>query len=89
MLAEEFLAPRGITQSELAARIGVPFQRIHLIIHGKRGISPDTALRLARVFDTTPDFWLNGQMAWDLYQAQRDKAAEIRRIKPIPLDAPA
>jgi addiction module HigA family antidote len=69
MLVEEFLKPLGISQSELASTIRVPFQRINLIANGKRGVTPDTALRLGRALNTTPEFWLNLQLRWDLYHA--------------------
>lgn len=83
MLLEEFLVPLGITQTELARRIGVPVQRVNLIVNGRRGITPDTALRLARFFGTTPDFWMNGQLAWDMYHALHSpEAAEIEKIEP-------
>ena len=84
MLHEEFLAPLDMTQTELARRIGVSFPRINEIINGKRGVTPDTALRLARLFRTTPEFWLNSQRNWDLWQAMHSpKARDIRRIKPV------
>lgn len=84
MLLEEFLKPLGITQTRLAELIGVPYPRVNEIIKGKRRITPDTALRLSRLFNTSPQFWLNGQMERDLYEAMRSKTAEhIRRIKPI------
>ena len=85
MLLEEFLKPLGITQTELADRISVSFVRVNEIINGKRGITPDTALRLSALFGTTPDFWLNGQLAWDLWHAMRSpEAKEIKKIKPAP-----
>ena len=84
MLAEEFLAPLGMIRSDLAERIGVPFQRVNRIINGKQGVTLDTALRLGRLFGTTPDFWLNLQRAWDLYELERSRDAEaIHRIKPL------
>jgi addiction module HigA family antidote len=84
MLLEEFLTPLGLSQSELARRIGVSFVRVNELVHGKRGVTPDTALRLARLFGTTPDFWLNGQLAWDLYHAVHSaQAAEIEKIEPL------
>jgi antitoxin HigA-1 len=84
MLQEEFLAPLGMTQKELARRIGVSYPRVNELVHGKRGVTPDTALRLARLFNTTPEFWLNGQLAWDLYQAMHSpKAQEIQKIEPV------
>ena len=61
MLLEEFLKPMDISQKELAVAIKVPFQRVNEIVHGRRGISPSTALRLAKFFGTSPDFWLNLQ----------------------------
>jgi addiction module HigA family antidote len=59
MLLEEFLKPMGITQRELANSINVPYQRVNEIINGRRGISPSTALRLAKVFGVSADFWMN------------------------------
>ena len=61
MLLEEFLIPLGITQRELADAIHVPYQRVNEIVNGRRGITPGTALRLAKFFGTSPDFWLNLQ----------------------------
>ena len=84
MLAEEFLKPLGITQVQLAGMIKVPFQRVNLIVNGKRGITPDTALRLSHLFGTTPDFWLNLQQAWDLYEALHSPQAKaIEEIRPL------
>jgi addiction module HigA family antidote len=84
MLAEEFLKPLGITQVQLAHLIKVPFQRVNLIVNGRRGITPDTALRLSHLFETTPDFWLNLQQAWDLFEAVHSpQAKEIENIRPI------
>jgi addiction module HigA family antidote len=71
ILAEDFLAGLGITQYRLAKGIGVPARRVNEIVHGKRGISADTALRFARFFGTTPEFWLNLQSHYDL-EVQRD-----------------
>jgi addiction module HigA family antidote len=84
MLKEEFLDPLGLSQTELAEQIGVPFQRINLIVNKRRGITPDTAYRLARYFGTTPEFWLNGQMIWEMYQAQHSPAdREWEEIRPL------
>lgn len=84
MLAEEFLTPLGMTQVELAERIGVPFQRVNQIVRQRRAVTPDTALRLARLFGTTAELWLNLQQAWDLYEASRSPAARsIAAIRPI------
>lgn len=84
MLAEEFLKPLGMTQKELAKRIHVSLPRVNEIIRGKRSITPDTALRLARLFKTSPEFWLHGQLAWDLYHIMRSRTAkEIEKIGPV------
>lgn len=84
VLDEEFLKPMGISQSQLALAIRVPFQRINLIVNGKRGVTPDTALRLARYLGTTAELWLNLQLAWDLYHAlHAPEAAEIEAIQPF------
>lgn len=85
MLLEEFLKPYGMTQRELADQIGVSYPRVNELVHGKRGVTPDTALRLAQLFGMEPHFWLNLQMSWDLYQAaQAPGAATIGRIKQLP-----
>lgn len=84
VLLEEFLKPMEITQSALAAALSIPFQRVNQIVKGKRAITPDTALRLARYFGTTADLWLNMQLAVDLFDAMHGETArEIQRIKPI------
>ena len=84
MLLEEFLKPLGMSQTELAERIRVSYPRVNEIINGKRGVTPDTALRLSKVFGTTPEFWLNGQRNWDLWHALRSETAEdLKRIKAL------
>ena len=84
MLPEEFLKPLQITQAELAERIHVSYPRVNEIIHGKRGVTPDTALRLERLFGMEAQFWLNLQLAWDLYHAMRSKSAkDIDEIEPV------
>jgi addiction module HigA family antidote len=84
MLREEFLKPLGMTQTELAERIGVSYVRVNELVNQKRGVTPDTALRLARLFGTTPEFWLNGQRNWDLWHAMRGpEAKEIENIEPV------
>ena len=70
MLREEFLIPLGISQNALALKIRVPATRIGDIIHGRRAITPDTALRLARFFGNSPEFWLNLQQMHDLSKAR-------------------
>jgi addiction module HigA family antidote len=85
MLREEFLDPLGISQMKLAEWIGASYPRINEIIHGKRGISPDTALRLEQAFGMEAEFWLNLQLAWDVYQARHSpNAKDIGRIKRHP-----
>ena len=81
MLVEEFLAPMNITQRELARAIHVPYQRVNELVNGKRGVTPSTALRLARFFGVSPDFWLNLQTRWDLYWAQEKEKAELESIE--------
>lgn len=75
ILLEEFLRPLGISQYRLANDITVPPRRINEIVHGKRAISPDTALRLARYFDMSEQFWMNLQMRFDL-ETEKDKLAD-------------
>lgn len=84
MLREEFLRPLDMTQTELARRIGVSYPRVNEIVNEKRGVTPDTALRLARLFGTTAEFWLNGQRNWDLWHAMRSpEALDIDGIEPV------
>jgi addiction module HigA family antidote len=82
MLLEEFLLPMGITQRELADAIESPYQRVNEIVNGKRGVTPSTALRLAKFFGMTPDFWMNLQLRWDLYHAQLAGQVVLARIQP-------
>ena len=82
MLLEEFLTPMNLTQRELAAAIHVPYQRVNEIINGKRGVTPATALRLARFFGMSAGFWMNLQLRWDLYHAQRAEAEALAAIQP-------
>jgi addiction module HigA family antidote len=83
MLLEEFLKPMELTQRELAAGIHVPYQRVNEIINGKRGITPSTALRLAKFFGNTEGFWMNLQLRWDLYKARQSEAGELQKIHPV------
>jgi len=82
MLLEEFLTPMGISQKDLADNIQVPYQRINEIVNGRRGITPSTALRLAKFFDMSADFWMNVQLRWDLYFAQQDENKILNSIHP-------
>ena len=70
ILLEEFLKPKQMTQVQLAKLMKVPIQRINTLICGKRGVSPETAILLSRIFDTTPAFWMNAQVSYDLYFAE-------------------
>jgi antitoxin HigA-1 len=84
MLLEEFLRPLGISQSAFAARLGISPTSLNEIIRRKRSVTPDTALRLARVVGLSADFWLGLQQDWDLWHAARSKrAARIARLEPI------
>jgi addiction module HigA family antidote len=79
MLLEEFLKPLGLSQHQLAMNIRVPSTRIGEIVRGKRAITPDTALRLARFFDNSPEFWLNLQQMHDLTKARLELSKTIER----------
>jgi addiction module HigA family antidote len=79
ILQEEFLKPLGLSQNKLALDIRVPARRINEIVHGKRRVTPDTALRLARYFDMSPGFWLGLQMDYDLDMAEDELSEKIAR----------
>jgi addiction module HigA family antidote len=83
ILLEEYLKPLGISQNKLGRDLGVPAQRINEIVRGQRAITVDTALRLARYFKTTPQFWLNLQSRYDLEMAQETRLMErvIREVR--------
>lgn len=83
VLNEEFLKPMGLSQNRVALSIGVPARRINEIVLGKRGVTADTALRLGRYFNMTPQFWLGLQMDYELDVAE-DKLSEIlvREVRP-------
>jgi addiction module HigA family antidote len=84
VLLEEFLKPMGISQNKLARDLKVPPRRVNEIVLGKRSITPDTALRLARYFGTTERFWLGLQMDFDLEEARRNLAVSIEEeVKPL------
>jgi addiction module HigA family antidote len=86
MLAEEFMKPLSLSQNRLAMQIRVPSTRIGEIVRGKRAITPDTALRLARFFNNSPEFWLNLQQMHDLSKAKlalsKTIEAEVRVYQP-------
>jgi len=80
---EDFLEGFGLSQNKLAVAIGVPPRRINEIVHGKRRISADTALRLARFFGTTPGFWLNLQSMYDLDISSDALGDDLEAIRPL------
>ena len=83
MLQAEFLEPMGLTQRALADGIRVPYQRINELVNGRRGITPSTALRLAKFYGNTPGFWMNLQLRWDLFHAALAEAEELRQIRRV------
>ena len=83
MLREDFLPDYGLTTAGLAESLGVSRQTINEVLREKRAISPVMALRLAQLFGNTPEFWLNAQRAYDLWQAKLDNQTEIGKIKPL------
>ena len=84
ILREDFLKPVALTQKQLADAIKVPFQRVNEIVSGKRGLTPSTALRLARYFGNSAGFWLNLQMRCDLQAAAASESEVLRTIKRAP-----
>jgi addiction module HigA family antidote len=76
ILSQEFLAPLGISQVAFAAHLGVPVQRINELIRGKRGVTPDTAWLLSQALNTTPEFWINLQTAYDLARSRPAEPVE-------------
>lgn len=66
ILLKEFLEPMGVTQTELAKHLGLPIQRVNELVKSKRGVTPDTAWLLSKAFATSPEFWMNLQVAYDL-----------------------
>jgi len=83
MLLEEFLYPMALTQRELADAIHVPYQRINDIVNGRRSVTPSTALRLAKYFNMSADFWMNVQLRWDMFYAQQEELAILKKIEPL------
>lgn len=83
MLLEDFLKPLELTQRDLADAIGVPYQRVNEIVRRRRGVTPSTALRLGRFLDTSPGFWMNLQLTWDLFHAQQVEEEDLKRISPL------
>ena len=83
MLREDFLPDFGLTVAGLAEAAGVSRQSINELLRGRRAVSPEMALRLARLFGNAPEFWLNAQRAVDLWDAARAIQADVARIKPL------
>jgi len=81
MLREEFLIPMNISQRNLADAIHVPYQRVNELVNKKRGFTPSTALRLAKFFGMSADFWLNMQMRWELFKAKNTEESELVLIQ--------
>jgi antitoxin HigA-1 len=85
ILREEFMQPLGISQNRLAQELGVNVARVHEIVHARRGISAETALRLATYFQTSAEFWLNLQTRYDLKMAERAHGTKIKKqVRPAP-----
>ncbi len=88
ILGSEFLAPLGVSQSQLARDINVPVRRVNEICLGRRAVTPDSALRLARYFGNSPEFWMNLQQRYDLERAKDETEARLsREIRPFQSDA--
>lgn len=83
MLAEDFLPDYGLSVSKLAEAVGVSRQSINELLRGRRTVSPEMSLRLARLFGNSPEFWLNAQRAVDLWDAAQAIKKDVARIKPL------
>ncbi len=83
MLLEEFLCPLGLSQQQLADGIHVPYQRINDLVHGRRGVTASTALRLGKFFSTSPDFWMNVQLRWEMYFALQKEFDILETIQTV------
>jgi len=84
ILQEEFMQPYHLTENILAEMIGLPIGQIAAILYRQQPITPDVALRLSRLFGTSPELWLNGQMQWDIWQIlHSNKATELNTIKQL------
>jgi addiction module HigA family antidote len=89
IIEEEFRKPLGLTQVELAKALGISRVRYTEIANGKRGVTIDTAFRLARVFDTSPQLWLNIQLVYDIWHMEHSAhAAEIRKLRRLKMKPP-
>ena len=85
MLREDYLPDYGLTVSSLAKAIGVSRQSINELLRERRSVSPEMALRLARLFDNSPEFWLNAQQAVDLWDAAQAIQNDVIQIRPLTL----
>lgn len=83
MLREDFLPDYGLTVATLAEALGVSRQSVNELVRARRALSPGMALRLARLFGNSPEFWLNAQRAVDLWDAAQAMEAQVRRIQPL------
>lgn len=85
MLREEFLKPLDMSQRELADRMGVHYPRVNELVNGKRGVTTETAVMLAKVLGTSPQLWLNLQQTYDLYETFNDPTAaeKLKQVKPL------
>lgn len=88
-LLEDFLKPLGLTQSDLADAIHVPYQRVNAIVNKRRGVTPSTALRLAKYFGNSPGFWMNLQLRYDLYDAKEEEAEDLKDIHTLEVKSSA
>ena len=86
MLQAEFLKPLGLSRKAFAAAVGLPYGQVNKIINGQEPVTAGIACRFAKYIGGTPGFWLNGQMAWDLYHALRSEAAALEQIQPLVRD---
>lgn len=82
MLQAEFLLPLGLTQRALAKAVQLPYRQINELVNGHRSVTPVMALRLAKFFGLSADFWMNLQLRWDLYHAGKDEAETLNQIHP-------
>ena len=83
ILQKDFLAPLGMTPQDLAAAILLPPAQVAAIIDRRQGVTAAVAYRLSRYFGNSPGFWLNWQLRWDMYHAQRSEAADLEQIRPL------
>ena len=84
ILLEEFIKPYGMTLEEFSHRIDISVEQVQAIINGKTGINAEMALRLSRLFGTSPELWLNGQMKWELWHLSHGECAkQLEKLKPI------